>query len=157
LVSLLFIIVVGTFALQPKIPNDPLQKEFEQTKRELAQNPTNPKLHLGLARIYEKANDLRKAKEEIFTALQYSPQDKLIQENLKEIKKLEQKPQEIREEIAKWEGVASLYPNYRDAWFRLSILYWQIFDEKKTESALEKVLELDPNFEPAENFRKLIN
>jgi tetratricopeptide (TPR) repeat protein len=149
-------IFAGIFILQPQSLNDPLQKRFEEVKGRIIKNPTDPELRLDLAQIYKEANDLRKAKEEILVALQYSPDSPVLKKNLEEIKKLEEKPQKIKVEIKKWEGVVSLYPDYRDAWFRLSVLYWQIFDEEKAKFALAKTLELDPNFQPAYNFKNLL-
>lgn len=153
----LFIIVVILLLFKPRVPNDPLLKEFGEVKTKLVKNPTNPELHLNLAQIYKEVNNFQKSKEEILIALQYSPNSRVLQKSLEEIKKLEEKPQEIKKEIAKWEGVVLLYPNFRDAWFRLSVLYWQVFEEEKAKTALGKTLELDPNFVPAQKFKSLLN
>jgi len=157
LLLLIFISVFWTFKQELKKQKDPLQIEFEKVKKGLVKNPTDPSLHLKLAEIYKKANDFKKAEKEILTARQYTSEKKTLDKNLEELKKLEQKPQEIKTEIEKLEKAVSLYPNWRDAWFKLSVLYWQIFDENKARFSLEKVLELDPNFQAAKDLKKIID
>lgn len=60
----------------------------------------------------------------------------------------------IEGEIAKWENIAKKRPNYRDAYFELAVLTYELNRISETKYYLSKVFALDPNFEPAKEFEK---
>lgn len=60
---------------------------------------------------------------------------------------LEQKRGEVLSSISHWEKVAATYPGYRDAYFTLAVLYYQLNEKEKAREYLEKALTIDPNFE----------
>lgn len=55
----------------------------------------------------------------------------------------------LTKELAYWQDIVRQYSNYRDAYFKLAILQYQLGEEAQAKKSLEKVLALDPNFEKA--------
>ena len=60
------------------------------------------------------------------------------------------------QEINFWEENLSKYPEYRDAYFRLAVLYYEVGDFEKSESYLNRVFLLDPSFEEGKELEKLL-
>lgn len=79
-----------------------------------------------------------------------------IQENIKERKSLEQKRETIKKEITYWQENARKYPGYRDAYFQLALLEYQLGDAQSSQSYLNKVESLDPNFQEAYKLEKIL-
>lgn len=61
----------------------------------------------------------------------------------------EQKKLSLTKELQYWQGVARQYDNYRDVYFRIASLQYQLGDVDAAKQSLDKVLALDPNFENA--------
>ena len=59
-------------------------------------------------------------------------------------------------EVGFWEKNLSKYPGYRDAYFRLAVLEYELRNFEKSEDYLEKVFKLDPSFEEGEKLEKLL-
>lgn len=60
---------------------------------------------------------------------------------------LEMKKQErviVLEEIAAWERVMNVFPDYRDGYFKLALLYYQLGNRQKAKENLEDTLHIDP-------------
>lgn len=64
-----------------------------------------------------------------------------------------EKREAIFEDIARWEDVVKNYPDYRDGYYSLSLLYFRIKDKKKALFYLDRALEIDPNFTMGRNLR----
>ena len=64
--------------------------------------------------------------------------------------------QAIEAEIAKWEKIVMERPNYRDAYFELALLTYQLNRPDETKMYLNKVFELDPNYQPARELEKIL-
>ena len=62
----------------------------------------------------------------------------------------------IEQEITKWENVVRQRPNYRDAYFELAVLTYELGRLSETKYYLGKVFELDPNFEPARELEQTL-
>lgn len=60
---------------------------------------------------------------------------------------LDRERQAVLAEITAWENRASQYSGYRDAYFTLAVLYYQLHKREKAKENLEKVFQIDPNFE----------
>src|SRR3989338_11058040 len=85
--------------------------------------------HKTLAQIFLQNNDYLRAKEEFKLAgIDFITE-----------------PEIVMAEITKWEKLIIKYPNYRDGYIKLAILYWKISDFDKTKNFLSRALELDPN------------
>lgn len=53
----------------------------------------------------------------------------------------------VLEEIAEWERVIIAYPDYRDGYFKLALLYYQIGNRQKARGNISEALRIDPQFE----------
>lgn len=120
-------------------------------------NHRDSEFHLDLAREYEAANDLANAKRELLIGLSYTPKSEELKKELSRIEDLLAQPGQVWAEIQKWERVTQEYPNYRDAYLKLAQLYYQLYENDKTRENLKKALEIDPNFAPAKEFKKVLN
>lgn len=60
------------------------------------------------------------------------------------------------EEIKFWEENLPKYPEYRDAYFRIAVLYYEVGNFDKSEEYLKKVFFLDPSFEEGKKLEKLL-
>ncbi len=155
IIAVTILIVLSIYSLITFFPNIQLLREFNQIRIDLIKDPSNPLLHIKMAEIFKQANDLEKAKEEYFLALRNSKNPTDIKQALEEIKNLQEEPVKIKQQIQDWEKVVQEKPGYRDAYFQLAVLNWQIYENKEALSSLNKTLELDPNFEPAKELRKI--
>lgn len=137
-------------------------ENFEKLKILILQEPQNPRHYLKLAEEYLRANDLKKAQREIFVAenlLKASSFEKENPEILKVKVALEEKikePQNISQEIKKWEKILEDFPGYRDAYLQLAKLYYQLYEEDKAKENLARALELDPNFPLTKELEKIL-
>lgn len=62
----------------------------------------------------------------------------------------------IEAEIVKWEKVVKERSNYRDAYFELAVLTYKLNRIEETKRYLNKVFELDPNYQPARELERLL-
>ncbi len=60
----------------------------------------------------------------------------------------------IREERTYWEDVVKRHPGYRDAYFKLAILSFQLGEREKAKEYLQEVFLIDPNFEEGRKLAK---
>lgn len=65
--------------------------------------------------------------------------------------------QAIEAEIAEWEKIVVERPGYRDGYFELAVLTYQLNRIEETKRYLNGVFELDPNYQPARELEKEIN
>ncbi|QQG40713.1 MAG: hypothetical protein HYV37_00060 [Candidatus Levyibacteriota bacterium] len=71
-------------------------------------------------------------------------------------KKLEEvKRKELILKVEYWEKVINKYKNYRDGYFQLAVLEYQLGNKEKAKMYLDKVFLLDPNFEEGQRLKKL--
>lgn len=69
----------------------------------------------------------------------------------------EAKRQELLLKVKYWEGVVSKYKNYRDGYFQLAVLEYQLNDIKNAKKYLDQVFLLDPNFEEGRKLEKVVS
>lgn len=67
------------------------------------------------------------------------------------------KREQINQEIAFWQKIVLNYPNYRDGYFRISLLEYQLGNVAKAKNYLNKALEIDPNYVPARSFEQKLS
>jgi|SRR3989344_6639475 len=67
------------------------------------------------------------------------------------------KKSKILTELAFWRNEAKIHPNYRDAYFNLAVLNFQLKNFEESQKNLNKAFELDPNFEKGRELEKLLN
>lgn len=74
--------------------------------------------------------------------------------NYQENKRLTQERVKIGKEIKFWKSAVDRFPNYRDAYFELAALNYQLKNFDKAKAYLNKTLKLDPNFKEGKEFQK---
>jgi hypothetical protein len=63
----------------------------------------------------------------------------------------------VLNELVFWQNEVKLKPDYRDAYFSLALLNYQLKDLNKSNEYLEKTMLLDPNFEKGKELKELLN
>lgn len=129
---------------------------FEKLKSALVRDYQNPKIHLMLAEQYRKANDLSSARGELLLGLSYQPESEELKTALVEIENLLNQPKQIQQEINRWEKITQDFPGYRDAYLKLTQLYFELYQNDKARENLSRAIELDPNFEPTRELEKVL-
>lgn len=68
----------------------------------------------------------------------------------------EQERIRIQEEVGFWEQVVEKYPDYRDAYFKIALLEYQLGSTVKSKEFLQKTLLLDPNFDKGRELERIL-
>ncbi|MBI5464998.1 hypothetical protein HY946_00100 [Candidatus Gottesmanbacteria bacterium] len=161
--ALLFVYIFQDLpVLKPFFPTGFL--DFERMKLAVMLAPNNISSHLLLSQEYLKRGDMEAVERELLLAQNLvepsSPNSPTVLgaslSPLKILEKIKNEPQKIRQEISFWEKVAMEKQDYRDAYIRLAILNYQIYETERAKEYLKKALELDPNFEPAREIKKML-
>ncbi|MBI2621237.1 MAG: hypothetical protein HYW63_01135 [Candidatus Levybacteria bacterium] len=63
----------------------------------------------------------------------------------------------VLNEIAFWESEVRTHPKFRDAYFNLALLSFQLKNIDESRNNLDKSLEFDPNFEEGRELEKLLS
>ena len=79
-----------------------------------------------------------------------------VQKSLNDLQNLEGKREKLEKEVLYWEGIATSHKSYRDAYFKLALLQYQLGNKEKARLYIEKTLEIDPNFTPALDFGQVV-
>lgn len=72
-------------------------------------------------------------------------------------KEINLQKEKIKNEIRVLEDVTSKLNNYREAYYKLAVLEFEIGEIDKAKFYLNKSLFIDPNFEKAREFQKVLN
>ena len=72
-------------------------------------------------------------------------------------KKLTEKRRNIENQIRFWQSVNKRYTGYRDSYFQLALLEYQLKDFDKAREYLKKALQLDPNFKSGRKLESILN
>jgi len=133
------------------------KNDFQVLKEKLVKNPYDLKSHLELAKIFLDANQFEKAEKEL-RFLQSNSQSEIRNSEIETLwqQKHYSDPKDIKKLISGWEEILEKYPNYRDGYLQLAYLYYKIYQDEKAKENLAKALELDPNFKPTEEMKKLL-
>lgn len=79
-----------------------------------------------------------------------------LQKSIQGKQHIEKERIKIAKDIEYWEKTIEKYKDFRDAYFQLAVLNYQLGEIEKAKSFLQKTLELDPNFEEARDLEKLL-
>jgi len=133
------------------------KNNFQILKEKLVKNPYDLEAHLELAKIFLKSNQFEKAEKEL-RFLQSNSQFAIRNPEIEKLwrEKHYSDPKDIKKLISGWEEVLEKYPNYRDGYLQLTYLYYKTYQDEKAKENLTKALELDPNFPPTNEIKKLI-
>ena len=77
--------------------------------------------------------------------------------NYRQNKKLGEERKNIESQIKFWESVNKRYPGFRDSYFQLALLEYQLKDFDKTRTYLKEALRLDPNFREGVKLRDILD
>jgi len=136
----------------------PENEELSKAKRTVLSSPFNSKAHLGLAKVYLEAGNLEGAEKELSLSEGLTSTNSQDLKSAKEaLEKAKERPKKIRQEIEFWQEIIKEKQDYRDAYFQLAVLNYQIYQKGPAVKYLQKTLNLDPNFEPAKKLEKLLN
>jgi len=64
--------------------------------------------------------------------------------------------QKVVDDLNFWNKSVIEKPNYRDGYFSLSLIYYQLGDYENSLLNLEKAMDIDPNFEKGKELEKLL-
>ena len=67
------------------------------------------------------------------------------------------KRQKLMEQKIYWQNTVNTYPDFRDAYFSLAIIEYELGNFNDASRYLEKVYEIDPNFEKGDFLKKKLN
>lgn len=67
-----------------------------------------------------------------------------------------QKRAELLSDVSLWETIVSEHADYRDGYFQLALLYYQLGDIERSQVNLDQSLRIDPNFTKAQEFESLL-
>jgi tetratricopeptide (TPR) repeat protein len=76
-------------------------------------------------------------------------QGSFLLDNLKQYDLVQKERASLEGELSYWQQVVKEYGGYRDAYFRIASLQYQLGQIDEAEKSIEKVIGLDPNFENA--------
>lgn len=69
---------------------------------------------------------------------------------------LERDREKVIEQIGYWKSVVEKRKDYRDGYFQLSVLSYQIGKKDEAKVYLEKVMQIDPNFKEGRELEKIL-
>ena len=63
---------------------------------------------------------------------------------------------ELLSKVIYWETVVKTYKGYRDGYFQLAVLHYQLGNKGKANMYLQEALKLDPNFEEGRKLEQML-
>lgn len=79
-----------------------------------------------------------------------------LYQNFKLQRQLTNEKIKILNDLVFWQNEAKRMPDYRDGYFKLALLNYQLKDYSKSQEYLNKTMFLDPNFEKGKELQKLL-
>jgi len=137
--------------------------KFKNTKTKKTYKKAEPQKSKKFPRNYRIIPEKIKREELIFTIGIFSIFAAILilsadlYSNINEQKKVTDEKIRILNEISFWQNIASERPNYRDAYYNLAILNYELRDFETAGLNLEKALSLDPNFEKGKELEEILN
>lgn len=80
----------------------------------------------------------------------------LIQ-SVQAVQTLDQQRNALLDEKTYWEQVVAKHEGYRDAYFKLAVISYQLGEREQMHKYLDKALEIDPNFQEGREFKSNIS
>ncbi len=81
----------------------------------------------------------------------------ILYKNVEDFKKVDREKKELISQIDYWKGIVNKYKDYRDVYFKLAVLEYEIGDIQSSKNYLEKSFSLDPNFEEGKKLEKILS
>lgn len=79
-----------------------------------------------------------------------------LYKNNQKKQKIEAEREKLTTELKQWQGIAGKYKGYRDAYFKLAVLSFQLKDFDRSKFYLMQVFSLDPNFQAGRDLEKML-
>lgn len=79
-----------------------------------------------------------------------------IYKNINKVRNINSQREDLQSQINFWTSVTNKYPGYKDAYFRIAVLEYNLGDFKKAEMYNSKALVLDPNYKDALILNKIL-
>ncbi|RJQ38448.1 hypothetical protein C4559_01525 [Candidatus Microgenomates bacterium] len=124
------------------------------TDKQKPLNPLSFKIHFSLTRIFLFRVGFSLLIMLLLSGLVFASLD--LYSNIKAKQKAEAQRTKIAFEIKYWQGIVEKYKDYRDGYFKLAVLNYQLGDSEKSRSYLNRVLEIDPGFEAGRKLEKIL-
>jgi len=70
-------------------------------------------------------------------------------QNIKEQQRLKLEREAVLKELSYWKGTAVKYKNYRDVYFKIAELDYELGSTEEAKMYIKKALDIDPNFKQA--------
>ena len=77
--------------------------------------------------------------------------------NIQKKTQLEKEKEQILNQIKNWQSLSQEYKGYRDAYFQLALLEYQLKNFTKSSEYLQKALSLDPNYKEGRELEKILD
>ncbi len=137
------------------------KSSFSQLKEKLLRQPDDFELQLQLAQDFLESHQFEEAEKALLLAQGITiPSNTVLgqqtSQKLEELwqKKQDEDPVDIQKLIIAWGKIMNEKPGYRDGWLQLAALNYKIYQNDKAREYLNKALEIDPNYEPAKEFKE---
>lgn len=76
-----------------------------------------------------------------------------LYQNIKEQQKTKIEREKLIKELSYWKSTASQYKNYRDVYFKIAALEYELGNIEESKIYVKKVLDIDPSFEQAKTLK----
>lgn len=80
-----------------------------------------------------------------------------LKQNIEQEQKVSKQREEINLKIAAWENIVATHKGYRDGYFQLAVLEYQLGDNVKSRKHNRKALALDPNFSEGRRLEEILD
>ena len=156
--TFVFSLILFIFFLNYFIPRN----KKERIKLNVAHNPFSVNNHLQLSNLFFQNGDLKQAKKEAniakknYSYLSFLDYKKTLKKKLNFNNKQINKPKLINKKIKFWETILKNKANFKDAYLNLCFLRYQIYQNKKAQTAWKKAFYLDPNNQVVKKLGKII-
>ena len=71
---------------------------------------------------------------------------------LRQLRMVRSEREQMVKEVRYWEDITKEHHDYRDGYFKLALLEYQLGNREKARSYIQKTLTIDPNYQPAKDF-----
>jgi hypothetical protein len=76
--------------------------------------------------------------------------------HIRELQMIRSEREQVRGEIAYWEGIVKMHEDYRDGYFKLALLEYRLGNKEKAREYIDRTLLIDPNYKAAHEFEDKI-
>jgi tetratricopeptide (TPR) repeat protein len=80
-----------------------------------------------------------------------------VYQDYQQVNQINAQRQQIQGKINFWQSIADKYDGYKDAYFQMAILDYNLGNFKKAKLENQKALTLDPNFDDAKNLKVVLD